>query len=174
MRDSNSSIEVFAAEVGHPAVGVNYDTGNVAYLGLDPTADVADALPSVGHVHLKDQRGGPESFDFPALGEGGVDLAGFLGALAAAGFGDPAGAEARVGQHAAQLPPDAHGLEGRQVLEAPVFLDQRQERRRIVGLRAADDGRHNESAQRSNSRAVRLPTGAARPRWNERLPAMWM
>jgi L-ribulose-5-phosphate 3-epimerase len=86
---NGAAAAAFTAEVGHAAVGVNYDTGNVAYLGLDPQADVADALPAVGHVHLKDQRGGPESFDFPALGQGGVDLGGFLRVLDAAAFRGP-------------------------------------------------------------------------------------
>jgi inosose dehydratase len=65
-------------DVDHPAVLLNFDTGNIAYYnkGLDPADELERVAPLVRNVHLKDNRGGFEDWFFPALGEGGaVDFA---------------------------------------------------------------------------------------------------
>lgn len=72
----------FLEKVDHPNVRLNYDTGNASFLaGVDPADDVRGVLPLVGHVHVKDQKGGPGSLIFPSLGEGDIDLESFARAL---------------------------------------------------------------------------------------------
>jgi L-ribulose-5-phosphate 3-epimerase len=62
------------AEVGHPNVRINFDTGNIAYYnrGADPCAELERVKHLVRSVHVKDNRGGFEDWYFPALGEGGA------------------------------------------------------------------------------------------------------
>ena len=79
------------AEVDHPRVRLNFDTGNIAYYndGADPVAELDRVKHLVRSVHLKDNRGGFEDWYFPALGDGGavdfrrvreiLDGVGFLG-----------------------------------------------------------------------------------------------
>jgi sugar phosphate isomerase/epimerase len=46
-------------EIGHPWLQMNYDPGNVVYFASErPEEDVRHALGRLGHVHLKDKRGG--------------------------------------------------------------------------------------------------------------------
>jgi inosose dehydratase len=61
------------SEVDHPAVRLNFDTGNIAYYnrGLDPCDELKKVKNLVANVHMKDNRGGYEDWYFPALGEGG-------------------------------------------------------------------------------------------------------
>ncbi len=62
-------------ELNHPAVGINYDTGNaIFYGGVCPEEDVKNCLPWIVHFHLKDKRGGYKVWDFPPLGEGDIDF----------------------------------------------------------------------------------------------------
>jgi inosose dehydratase len=80
------------AELDHPHVRLNFDTGNIAYYnrGADPVAELKKVAPWVRNVHLKDNRGGFEDWYFPALGDGGaVDFALVREALDAVGFAGP-------------------------------------------------------------------------------------
>lgn len=80
--------------IGHPGVRFNYDPGNVVYYtGADPAADIAYGLPRLGHVHLKDQRGGKGVADFPPLGEGEVDIPSILTSLRSVDFSGPVSME---------------------------------------------------------------------------------
>lgn len=79
-------------EVDHPAVRLNFDTGNILYYNHDAQLD--DELDRVKHlvanVHLKDSRGRPGDWYFPALGEGGaVDFRAIRSSLDAVGFAGP-------------------------------------------------------------------------------------
>lgn len=60
--------------INHPAVRLNFDTGNIAYYneGMDPVDELRKVAPLVINVHVKDNRGGLEDWYFPALGEGGA------------------------------------------------------------------------------------------------------
>ena len=60
-------------ELDHPAVLLNFDTGNIAYYnqGVDPADELEKVKLLVGNVHVKDNRGGFKDWYFPALGEGG-------------------------------------------------------------------------------------------------------
>lgn len=77
--------------VDHPAVGVNYDTGNIYYYNddLDPAEDVRQVADKVFQVHVKDTSGGKGDWMFCALGEGRVDFPAILGTLKQAGFAGP-------------------------------------------------------------------------------------
>jgi L-ribulose-5-phosphate 3-epimerase len=81
-------------EIGHPGIRINYDPGNVRYYaGADPNEDVKYAFPSLGHVHLKDQRGGKGVADFPPLGEGEIDIPSLLFDLRSIEFTGPVSME---------------------------------------------------------------------------------
>jgi len=81
-------------EIGHDWIQINYDPGNVVYYaGARPEEDIRHALGRIGHVHLKDKRGGRGVLDFPPLGEGEIDLASILRDLSAAGFSGPVSME---------------------------------------------------------------------------------
>ncbi len=80
--------------VGHDWIRINYDPGNVVYYtGVSPEDDVKHALGLLGHVHLKDKRGGKGSLDFPPLGEGDLDLRSILRDIKASEFSGPVSME---------------------------------------------------------------------------------
>jgi len=81
-------------EIGNDWIQINYDPGNVVYYtGARPEDDVKHGLQRIGHVHLKDQRGGQGVLDFPALGEGEIDIPSILRDLAGSGFSGPVSME---------------------------------------------------------------------------------
>jgi L-ribulose-5-phosphate 3-epimerase len=80
--------------IGHDWIQINYDPGNVVYhAGVRPEADIKTALGRIGHVHLKDKRGGKGVLDFPPLGEGELDLVSMLCDLRSVGFSGPVSME---------------------------------------------------------------------------------
>ncbi|HKP17855.1 MAG TPA: sugar phosphate isomerase/epimerase family protein [Gaiellaceae bacterium] len=81
-------------EIGHDWVRINYDPGNVVYYaGVSPEDDLTHALPRLGHVHLKDKRGGKGVLDFPPLGEGELDIPAMLRDIRDSGFSGPVSME---------------------------------------------------------------------------------
>ncbi len=81
-------------EIDRPWVQFNYDPGNVVYYtGAVPEQDIEFALDRLGHVHLKDQRGGKGVADFPPLGDGDVDIPYLLRRLKETGFSGPVSME---------------------------------------------------------------------------------
>lgn len=89
-RNGSLAAKLLAA-VDHPAVGVNYDTGNIYYYNddLDPAEDVRQVADKVFQVHLKDTAGGKGEWMFCALGAGRVEFPAVLGTLKRAGFTGP-------------------------------------------------------------------------------------
>ncbi len=81
----------FLDAVDHPAIGVNYDTGNLIYVNddLDPAEDIKEIADRVFQVHLKDTTGGKGEWQFCALGDGRVNFPGFLEVLQARDFRGP-------------------------------------------------------------------------------------
>src|SRR5579859_471941 len=77
--------------IDHPAVGVNYDTGNAIFYndGVDPVADLQTIIDRVIHVHLKDTSGGRGDWAFGPLGSGHVDLPEIVRTLKRHGFRGP-------------------------------------------------------------------------------------
>ena len=79
-------------DVDHPAVRLNFDTGNIAYYnqGADPVDELEQVKQLVRNVHLKDSRGGFEDWYFPAVGDGGaVDFVRVREVLDASDFAGP-------------------------------------------------------------------------------------
>jgi sugar phosphate isomerase/epimerase len=77
-------------KIDHPAVKANYDTANVEYYaGVAAVDDLPHIADRLAHVHLKDARGGPGDWDFPAIGEGHVDFERVLAILRDAGYEGP-------------------------------------------------------------------------------------
>jgi sugar phosphate isomerase/epimerase len=77
-------------KVNHPAVRINYDTGNSEFFAGVPVAeDLPAALPYVAHCHLKDKIGGPRVWNFPALGQGHIDFKHLLGLFEQVGYAGP-------------------------------------------------------------------------------------
>ena len=80
--------------IGHDWIQINYDPGNVVYYtGARPEDDIKCGLSRIGHVHLKDKRGGKGVLDFPPLGEGELDIPSLLRDLESAGFSGPVSME---------------------------------------------------------------------------------
>ncbi len=80
------------ADLDHPSVRLNFDTGNIAYYnaGADPVAELEQVAPLVRNVHLKDNRGGFEDWYFPVAGDGGaVDFVRIREILDSVGFTGP-------------------------------------------------------------------------------------
>jgi L-ribulose-5-phosphate 3-epimerase len=77
--------------IDHPAVGVNYDTGNAIFYNdaVDPVTDLETIVDRVIHVHLKDTSGGRGDWAFGPLGSGHVDLPQVVRILRTRGFRGP-------------------------------------------------------------------------------------
>jgi len=74
-------------DIGKPNISINYDPGNVIfYGGVRPEEDILASPDMVGHMHVKDQIGGPGVWNFPATGTGEVDFTKIFAALDKAGF----------------------------------------------------------------------------------------
>jgi sugar phosphate isomerase/epimerase len=80
--------------IARDEIRVNYDTANCEFYGdVKAVDDIPVIAPYLAHVHLKDKIGGPRVWNFPAPGEGHVDFAGVLKALADGGFTGPMSVE---------------------------------------------------------------------------------
>ena len=96
MGTGSASAEIIR-QIGSPRIRINYDTGNVIfYGGVRPEEDLQAALPYLGHVHLKDKRGGRKVWDFPPLGLGEIDFATIFKTLAEAEYAGPISVEIEV------------------------------------------------------------------------------
>jgi len=72
-QNADAMLELMEA-LKHPNVLLNFDTGNIAYYnpGTDPVAELERVKTLVRNVHVKDNRGRPEDWYFPAVGDGGA------------------------------------------------------------------------------------------------------
>ena len=77
----------FVESFNHPRVGVYYDLGNMASMGVDVLAEIRLLNRRIVGVHVKDRlpNGGPTI----PLGEGCVDFYGAFSALREIGYQDP-------------------------------------------------------------------------------------
>ncbi|MBZ9681954.1 MULTISPECIES: sugar phosphate isomerase/epimerase family protein [unclassified Mesorhizobium] len=76
----------FVRDIGSPYVCLNHDAGNIfTYSGetMQPAQDIADAIDTVGHAHLKDVVSTGEGWAFCAIGDGSVDYASYWAVLPA-------------------------------------------------------------------------------------------
>jgi L-ribulose-5-phosphate 3-epimerase len=76
--NTGARVNALLAKVERANVGIAYDTGNVIfYADTEPYGDLQASARRVRAFHLKDKRGGKDVWDFPAIGEGDLDLARF-------------------------------------------------------------------------------------------------
>ena len=75
--------------LGYPNVRLNYDAANTVSHrppgkpgGVIPAEDALLAMPYCGHVHIKDAKVTPDGYFFTPLGEGDIDCARIVRALA--------------------------------------------------------------------------------------------
>lgn len=76
--DREQQILDLIREIGHPAVRVNYDTGNAWYYSkgkIDSVAELALLAPVVSHLHVKTPKVVDGLMRWVALGDGELDLA---------------------------------------------------------------------------------------------------
>jgi sugar phosphate isomerase/epimerase len=78
-------------QINHPNVRVNFDTGNITYYnhGTSAPAELKKIIGQVATVEVKDHDGKFESWNFPALGKGAVDLKSVLALLKERGYSGP-------------------------------------------------------------------------------------
>jgi inosose dehydratase len=75
--DREGQILEFIREIDHPAVRVNYDTGNAWYYSkgrIDPVEELGLLAPVVAHVHVKTPKIADGLLRWVALGDGILDL----------------------------------------------------------------------------------------------------
>lgn len=72
------------AGIGHPRVGLNYDAGNTISHrpGIVPADDALAAMPLCLHTHIKAVRTDANGYFFTPLGQGSIDCARILRAVA--------------------------------------------------------------------------------------------
>jgi len=72
---TGSIIKSIVDLVDSPRVLINYDTANVIYFAdVDPTQDIPACIDKIGYMHIKDKTGEVHEWNFPTLGQGGVDF----------------------------------------------------------------------------------------------------
>lgn len=83
--DTAADADRLLRRIGHSNVGLNYDAGNTASHrpGVDPAADALRAMPLCLHTHVKNVRRLPDGYYFTRLGQGDIDCAAILRAVAA-------------------------------------------------------------------------------------------
>lgn len=75
-------------------VKINYDTGNVIFYGNTyPYEDLEASADQLAFIHLKDKRGAPDEWNFPAIGDGDLDFRKLLGILKKADYKGPISVE---------------------------------------------------------------------------------
>lgn len=77
--------------VNHPNVQVNFDTANITYYNNDTDAvsELKKIMEYVATVELKDHNGEYQTWNFPALGQGVVDIPEVLQILKDHGYAGP-------------------------------------------------------------------------------------
>ena len=82
--DREQQVVDFIRDVNHPAVRVNYDTGNAWYYSkgqINPVEELALLAPVVAHVHVKTPKIVDGLLRWVALGDGQLDLPGLARVL---------------------------------------------------------------------------------------------
>ena len=77
---------VLVAKFGSPYLRLNYDVGNIytySREALLPENDIADALPAIAHLHLKDVASDESGWRFTPLGEGSINYSALWGQIPA-------------------------------------------------------------------------------------------
>ncbi len=89
---TNGAVQVETMKsVNHPNIRVNFDTANITYYNHDTSAvdELKKSIDYVATVEFKDHNGGFETWDFPVLGQGNVDIPSIISMLRAKGYAGP-------------------------------------------------------------------------------------
>jgi len=89
---TNGAVQVETMQaVNHPNIRVNFDTANITYYNKNTSAaaELKKSLPYVATVEFKDHSGDFETWVFPALGQGIVDVSTIAGMLREHGYAGP-------------------------------------------------------------------------------------
>jgi sugar phosphate isomerase/epimerase len=78
-------------QINHPHVRVNFDTGNIHYYnqGTNAPTELRKIIDYVATVEIKDHNGLYNDWNFPALGQGVVDIPEVLNVLREHGYDGP-------------------------------------------------------------------------------------
>jgi sugar phosphate isomerase/epimerase len=78
-------------QVNHPNIRVNFDTGNITYYNknVNVPTELEKIIDYVATVELKDHNGQYQTWNFPALGKGVVDIPSVLRILKKHGYTGP-------------------------------------------------------------------------------------
>ncbi len=80
--NTGERVKTLVERVAAPNLGIAYDTGNVIfYASVEPYDDLERSASHVLAFHLKDKAGAPHEWNFPALGDGNLDLDRFASIL---------------------------------------------------------------------------------------------
>jgi L-ribulose-5-phosphate 3-epimerase len=102
---SADSIRALMPRIRGAPVWINFDTGNLPfYSGLDPVREFEGVHQFVAHVHVKDHVGGVGDYNFPAIGEGNLDMAAFFALVKRLDYRGPLSAEIEFA-HPVDRPP---------------------------------------------------------------------
>lgn len=74
---TNGAVQVETMQaVNHPNIRVNFDTANITYYNKDTSAvaELTKSIDYVATVEFKDHSGAFETWEFPVLGQGVVDI----------------------------------------------------------------------------------------------------
>jgi sugar phosphate isomerase/epimerase len=86
LTDTPDKVLRLVEDVGSPHFGHNYDPCYLAASGFDPAEAARTLREVIRHAHVKDKRGNFPQFDHLIPGEGEIDHAAWLSALAETGF----------------------------------------------------------------------------------------
>lgn len=89
---TNGAVQVETMQaVNHPNIRVNFDTANITYYNENTTAvdELKKSIDYVATVEFKDHTGGLETWDFPVLGKGIVDIPAIIAMLREKGYSGP-------------------------------------------------------------------------------------
>jgi sugar phosphate isomerase/epimerase len=78
-------------QINHPRIRVNFDSGNIHYYNenADAPTELRKVLDYLATVEIKDHNGVYNDWNFPALGQGVVDIPGVLKVLRENGYEGP-------------------------------------------------------------------------------------
>jgi len=89
---TNGAVQVETMRaVNHPNIRVNFDTANITYYNENTNAvdELKKSIDYVATVEFKDHTGGLETWDFPVLGKGIVDIPAIIAMLREKGYAGP-------------------------------------------------------------------------------------
>ena len=83
--ETSAEFLAFADRIDHPRLRCNFDAGHLFCVGEDPTEAIEVLAPYTDHIHLEDIPA-DRSHEHTQLGDGAMDIDGFLGTLDSRGY----------------------------------------------------------------------------------------